>query len=64
MTITSNSISLKLESQQEIKDLWTIVMFALDCDLSRWQEGNPFMAESEKKLAEGIVKKLKECFEH
>lgn len=58
MRIVSDHLSLELENQQEIRDLWNIVMFALDFHERCTKEGKPCMTEDEHKLAKDIAKKL------
>jgi len=56
MRLVLDNLKIELESQQEIRDFWNIIMFALDLHNERAKIGKPCMTENELKLA----KKLEE----
>lgn len=56
MRLVLDNLKIELENQQEIRDFWNVVSFALDLQAQRDEENKPCMTESEFKLA----KKLQE----
>ena len=57
MRITSNGIDIHLE-QDEIVDLWNVIMFALDLQEQREKNNEACMYEKEKQLAINLVDTL------
>ena len=51
MNVEYTSLKIEFTSEDEIKDFWNIVMFALDLQAEREKAGKPCMTESELKLA-------------
>lgn len=51
MRIVLDNLKIELENQQEIRDFWNIIMFALDLQSEREKKGEPCMTEDELKLA-------------
>lgn len=56
MRLVLDNLKIELESQQEIRDFWNVIMFALDLHNERAKKGESCMTEDELKLA----KKLEE----
>ena len=54
MKIKSCGINIELE-QDEIVDLWNVIMFALDLQAERDKENEPCMTDDELKLAKKLV---------
>mgnify|MGYP003290910384 CR=1 FL=1 len=51
MRLVLDNLKIELESQQEIRDFWNIISFALDLQAERDKENKPCMTENELKLA-------------
>ena len=54
MRLVLDKLKIELENQQEIRDFWNIIMFALDLNASREGTDEPRMTDSEL----GLAKKL------
>ena len=54
MRLVLDSLKIELESQQEIRDFWNVISFALDLQAQRDEENKPCMTESELKLAKRL----------
>lgn len=59
MRLVLDNLKIELENQQEIRDFWNVVSFALDLQNERDKKGEPCMTDSELKLA----KKLRDITE-
>lgn len=59
MRLVLDNLKIELESQQEIRDFWNVICFALDLQAERDKENRPCMSEDELKLA----KKLRDITE-
>ena len=51
MRLVLNNLKIELENQQEIRDFWNVISFALDLQAERDKENKPCMSENELKLA-------------
>lgn len=56
MKLFNDNLKIELENQQEIRDFWNIITFALDFHELRDAENWPCMNESELKLAKNLQK--------
>ena len=54
MRLVLDNLKIELENQQEIRDFWNIISFALDLQAERDEQGKPCMHESELKLAKRL----------
>lgn len=55
MRLVLDSLKIELENQQEIRDFWNIIMFALDLHASREGTDEPRMTDSELALAKKLA---------
>lgn len=51
MRLVLDNLKIELENQQEIRDFWNVISFALVLQAERDKENEPCMSESELKLA-------------
>ena len=56
MRLILSNLQIELESQEEIKDFWNVIMFALDLHTEKTKKGEPCMTQDKLELA----KKLEE----
>jgi len=54
MKLMLDNLKIELESQQEIRDFWNIVSFALDLQAERDKLNKPCMTEDELELAKKL----------
>lgn len=59
MRLVLDNLKIELENQQEIRDFWNVICFAIDLHAERTKKGENCMSEDELKLA----KQLKEITE-
>ena len=59
MRLVLDNLKIELENQQEIRDFWNVISFALDLQVERVTNGKPCMSKDELALA----KKLKDIAE-
>lgn len=55
MRLVLDNLKIELENQQEIRDFWNIIMFALDLHASREGTDEPRMDDSELALAKKLA---------
>ena len=54
MRLVLDNLKIELENQQEIRDFWNIIEFALDLQAQRDKEGKACMTEGELSLAKQL----------
>lgn len=54
MNIEYSGLKIEFTSQEEIRDFWNIIMFALDLQTQREKEGKSCMTQDELKLAKTL----------
>lgn len=54
MRVVLDNLKIELENQEEIRDFWNVIMFALDLHAERQKEGKSCMCDSELKLAKEL----------
>lgn len=64
MRLVLDNLKIELESQQEIKDFWNVIMFALDLHSRCEKEGKPCMTEDELKLAKRLANTLENSWDY
>lgn len=64
MNVEYTSLKIEFESEEEIKDFWNVVMFALDLHSERQKEGRSCMTESELALANKLETITHKTWEH
>lgn len=54
MRLVLDNLKIELENQQEIRDFWNIISFALDLQAERDKKGESCMNDGELKLAKKL----------
>lgn len=54
MRLVLDNLKIELETQQEIRDFWNIVSFAIDLQAERDKLNKPCMTETELELAKKL----------
>jgi hypothetical protein len=55
MKLVLNNLKIELENQQEIRDFWNVISFALDLHAEREKDNKSCMTEDELKLAKKLI---------
>lgn len=64
MRLVLDNLKIELENQQEIRDFWNVVSFALDLQAERDKKGESCMTESELKLAKKLQEITHQAWEY
>lgn len=54
MNVEYTNLKIEFDNENEIRDFWNIIMFALDLQAQRNKENKPCMSESELELAKKL----------